>query len=159
MMGMHPRAGKQRGGESLSPSRESSSTGWLEDHCKAERTASTPLSLCPPTIPWPAGNARKGEDVEVLSPFPPLPQCMAGCATPSLPAEIIAPCGCPTKAMAEPRMCPLGTVTCGEHYKREPHRRTLLSLGENGDTAAAKCADLSSGSGAEGSPRPGARSP
>lgn len=97
--------------------------------------------------------------MEAVSPFPPLPQCMAGCATSSLPADIIAPCSCPMKAVAEPRMCPLGTVTRGEHSKREPHHYTLLSLGENGDTAAAKCADLSSGSGPEGSPRPGARSP
>lgn len=54
---------------------------------------------------------------------------------------------------------PAGHSDMREHYKREPHRRTLLSLGENGDTAAAKCADLSSGSGPEGSPPPRCKEP
>lgn len=69
--------------ESILPSRESSSMGWLEDHCKAERTASTPLSFCAPhsTASW---KCKKRKRCGSSFPFPPSPQHMVGCATPLL---------------------------------------------------------------------------
>lgn len=151
--------------DSLSPSRESSNTSCFEDHCKAERTPSTLSSRCGPPPNHPASYSTassklRKEDVEAVSHFlPHISTWQAVLPCLSL-ADIVAPHSCPAKAVTQPRMCLLGTPmpvvkgTCGERYKREPHRHMLLSLGENGDTTAAKCADLSSGSGPRGPPSP-----
>lgn len=124
------------------------------------RTASGLQSPCAPgsTASWRHEKRRCGS----CFPFPPSPQRTAGCAAPSFsycPTQL--PCEgrgtaqeAPTGHNAACRRGHAGSITSVS----PPPPPMLLSLGENGDTTAAKCADLSSRSGRRG-PLPGARRP
>lgn len=113
------------------------------------------LSPCPP---FRSQLETQGEDVEAVSRFLPLPSTWQAVPPLPSPADIIEPHNCPTGCARWAQWRPLLKGTRGEQHKRDPPPLASFSGGK-WRQAAAKCADLSSGSGPEGSPLPGTGSP